>query len=89
MALGADTRRVKAMVYRQTLRLLGIGVMIGLPLAISLSRLYASLLFEVQSGDPLTFMGVIGVLFSVAFAASYLPAMRAAKIDPIIVLRID
>jgi predicted permease len=89
MALGADARRVKAMVFRQTLRLLGIGVMIGLPLAISLSRLYASLLFEVQSGDPLTFMGVIGVLFSVAFAASYLPAMRAAKIDPIIVLRID
>jgi len=89
MALGADTFRVQAMVFRQTLRLLGIGGIIGLPLAIMLSRLYASLLFEVQPGDPLTFACVIGVLFSVAFAASYLPAMRAAKIDPIIVLRID
>jgi putative ABC transport system permease protein len=89
MALGADTHRVKAMVFRQTLRLLGIGLAIGLPLAIGVNRLYASLLFEVHSSDPLTFACVIGVLFSVAFAASYLPAMRAAKIDPVIVLRID
>lgn len=89
MALGADAHRVRAMVFRQTLRLLGIGLMAGVPLALLLGRLYASLLFAVEPGDPETFAGVIGVLFCVAFIASYLPALRAAKVEPAIVLRID
>ncbi len=89
MALGADRRRVKTMVFRQTLRLLAIGLIIGLPLAIILSRLYTSLLFEVKPTDPLTFACVIALLSSVALASSYLPALRAANVDPIVVLRID
>jgi predicted permease len=89
MALGADPRRVKAMVFRQTFRLLGIGAIIGLPLAILLNRLYASLLFDVPPHDPTTLACVIGVLFSVALAASHVPAVRAANVDPAIVLRAD
>ncbi|MBV8811084.1 MAG: ABC transporter permease [Acidobacteriaceae bacterium] len=89
MALGADTHRVKAMIFRQTSRLLGFGLIAGVPLALLLSRLYTSLLFAVEPGDPETFVGVIGVLFAVAFIASYLPAVRAAKVEPAIVLRID
>jgi hypothetical protein len=52
-------------------------------------RLYTSLLFEVKAGDPTTFACVIGLLFSVALAASYLPAIRAANVDPVVVLRMD
>jgi putative ABC transport system permease protein len=89
MALGADPRRVKAMVFRQTFQLLGIGAIIGLPLAILLNRLYASLLFDVPPHDPTTLACVIGVLFSVALAASHVPAVRAANVDPAIVLRAD
>jgi putative ABC transport system permease protein len=89
MALGADTYRIQAMVFRQTFRLLVIGLILGLPLAMMLSRLYTSLLFEVKPGDPITFACVIGILFSVALASSYLPAIRAAKVDPVVVLRID
>jgi ABC-type antimicrobial peptide transport system permease subunit len=77
------------MVFRQTFRLLGSGAIIGLPLAILLSRLYASLLFDVPPHDPTTLACVIGVLFSVALTASHLPAVRAANVDPAMVLRAD
>lgn len=89
MALGADSHRVRALIFRQTIRLLALGFLIGIPLAAMVNRLYIGLLFAVKPSDPATFGEVIAVLLAVAFVATYLPAMRAAKTDPAVVLRID
>ena len=89
MALGADSGRVRAMVFGQTVRLLLVGVAAGVPLSLLGSRLYSSLLFEVQPADPWTMLAVVLLMAIVALAASYFPAARAIKVDPIVVLRAD
>ena len=80
---------MRALLFRQTFRMLGIGFALGLPLAAMLNRLYARLLFDVKSGDPYTFLCAIGVLITVAWLATYLPAVRASKTDPLVVLRTE
>jgi putative ABC transport system permease protein len=89
MALGAN----KADVLRQTVGegvlLLGLGTAIGLGVAFVLSRLLASLLFRVSPTDPFSFLGAFAVLAAVAILACYLPARRAARVDPIVVLRYE
>lgn len=87
MALGARDGDVKGMVLRQGLLLSGIGVAIGLGLAFGLTRLMSGLLFGVSPTDPLTYSIVASGLLAVALTASYLPARRAASLDPITVLR--
>ena len=89
MALGADARRVRRLVFRQTFQMLGVGFGIGLPGSILLSRLYASLLFATTPGDPLALAGTSLLILGVALAATYLPARRATKVDAISVLRSD
>ncbi|MCP4657355.1 MAG: ABC transporter permease, partial [bacterium] len=89
MALGARAGHVKGMVLRQGLVLSGIGVLIGLGLAFGLTRLMAGLLFGVSPVDPVTFLSVAAGLSGVALAASYLPARRAARVDPMTVLRAE
>jgi len=89
MALGAQSTEVRRMVVRQGLALAVIGVGIGLAGALALSRLISSLLYGIAPHDPLT-LGVVTVgLLAVAAVASWLPAMRAARIDPIEALRAD
>jgi putative ABC transport system permease protein len=89
MALGAQSTEVRRMVVRQGLVLAVIGVGIGLAGALALSRLISSLLYGIAPHDPLT-LGVVTVgLLAVAAVASWLPAMRAARIDPIEALRAD
>jgi putative ABC transport system permease protein len=61
--------------------------MLGLAGAVAASRLLSSFLFEVKAGDPLTYLGVAVLLAMVAMAASYLPARRATKVDPLTALR--
>jgi len=87
MAMGAQAGQVKGMVLRQGLVLSAIGVAIGLALALGLTRLMAGLLYGVSPIDPLTFLAVAAVLIGVALVASYLPARRAAGVDPMDVLR--
>jgi len=89
IALGAQREQVRGMVVRQGLVLAVIGVGIGLAGALALSRLISSLLYGVAPHDPVTFGAVTVTLLAVAAVASWLPAMRAARIDPIEALRAD
>jgi putative ABC transport system permease protein len=65
------------------------GVTIGLMAALLLTRLIRSLLFGVEATDPLTFVGISALLALIALLASYIPAQRAARIDPMVSLRCD
>jgi putative ABC transport system permease protein len=89
MALGARYSTVAKMVVREALGVVGVGLALGVAGALALTRVLASLLFEVSPTDPLTFVGVTTVLGAVALLASYLPARRAARVDPIVALRSD
>jgi putative ABC transport system permease protein len=87
MALGASPANVLGLVMKQGLALAAAGLVLGLAGAFAATRLLTSFLFEVKSGDPLTYLGVAALLAAVAMAASYLPARRATKIDPLDALR--
>ncbi|HEX4439091.1 MAG TPA: ABC transporter permease [Thermoanaerobaculia bacterium] len=87
MALGAQTGAVLRMIVLQGMRTALVGVAIGLTAALALGRVLASLLYGVRASDPATFAAVAALLCAVALAASLLPAMRAARIDPIRTLR--
>jgi putative ABC transport system permease protein len=87
MALGAKPRNVLLMVLKRGVLLTLFGVAIGLAAALALTRLMASLLFNVKATDPATFAGISLLLVSVAFLATYLPAHRATKVDPMVALR--
>jgi len=89
MALGAEARRVAGLVLRQGLSLALTGVAIGVPAAWAVSRVLATLLFEVDTGDPSTFLGVPLLVLAVAAAACFVPAWRAARLDPASVLRAE
>jgi putative ABC transport system permease protein len=87
MALGATQRTVLRLVVKQGMMLALGGVGIGLVAALAFSRLVSSLLFGVTGTDPLTFVGIVLLLTIVALIASYIPARRATRIDPMISLR--
>lgn len=89
IALGAQPGGLRNMVMLQGMRLAIIGVIIGLAAAFGLTRLMATLLYGVQANDPFVFGGVALLLSTVALLASYLPARRATRIDPIVALRYE
>lgn len=89
IALGAQPSKILRMVLGQGLLLAALGVGIGLAGALAVTHLAKSLLFEVTPTDPATFLGVAVVLVAAAILASYLPARRAAAIDPIVALRME
>jgi predicted permease len=86
MALGAQKSDVLRLVVRQGMTLAAIGVVVGLVGALGLTRVISNLLFGVGASDPTTFIGISLLLIAVAFVACYLPARRAAKLDPVIAL---
>jgi putative ABC transport system permease protein len=87
MAMGASPMNVMGMVLRQGLALAAIGLAIGLAGAVAATRLLTGMLFEVKPGDPMTYAGVTVLLAVVALAATYIPARRATKVDPLVALR--
>lgn len=89
LALGAGVGHVSGMVVRQGGALAIGGLIVGIPAAYVLTRLLGSLLYGVGAADPLTYAAVAGVLLAVALAASWLPARRATRVDPMETLRAD
>jgi predicted permease len=89
MALGAPAQGVVGLIVWQAMRMVLLGGLIGLGFALALTRFLRSLLYEVEATDPLTFAGVALVLALAAVLASYLPARRAAKVDPNVALRYE
>jgi predicted permease len=87
MALGASPQGILLLIVRHGMVLALIGVTVGLVGAFGLARFIQSLLFGVDAADPLTFASISVLLASVALAASYMPARRAARIDPVVSLR--
>jgi ABC-type antimicrobial peptide transport system permease subunit len=89
IALGASARNVAGLVLRQGLLLALAGVVIGGGAAFALTRWMESLIFGVSPTDPVTFSAVSTLLVAIALAASYVPARRAVKLDPMRSLRIE
>ena len=89
LALGAQTGRVLWMVLRESLLLLLIGVALGVPVTLAVSRAIQSQLFGLSSADPFTLMGTVFGIAIVTLLAAYFPAWRASKVDPMVALRYE
>jgi predicted permease len=89
VALGARQMQMLVLIMRHGLLLAGIGVAVGLAAAYGLTRLLAGLLFGVTANDPATFVIVSVILTTVALLASFIPARRAARVDPVVALRCE
>ncbi len=89
IALGATRSRIVVLVLRQGLQLTLLGFATGVVGAIMLNRVIASLLFGVTTTDPLTFAGIGVISLFVATVASYVPASRAMRVNPVIALRAE
>jgi predicted permease len=87
MALGAQSREILSLVLRQGMRLAGAGAAIGFVASLLLNRLVRNQLFHVSSFDPLTFALTAALLIAAALLASYIPARRATRVDPMVALR--
>ena len=89
IALGATAQDVLRMVLANGGLLFLMGAAIGLAAAVAMSRLVSHLLFEVSPGDPVSYVSVVGVFAIIALLACYIPARRAAKVDPMVALRYE
>jgi len=89
IALGAQRSDILRLILGQGVRMMLIGVAIGIATALGMTQLMASELFGVTAHDPLTFLGVAAVLMLVAVAACYIPARRVTRVDPITALRCE
>jgi ABC-type antimicrobial peptide transport system permease subunit len=89
VALGADKREIFRLIIGAGMRLALVGAAVGVPSALALTRLMGRMLSGVTSADPVTYIAVVGMLVISALLASYLPARRATRVDPIVALRAE
>ena len=89
MALGAMPSAIRRLVLAQVMGLIGVGVFVGVAIALATSRVLLSMLFDVSPIDPLTLGGVCVLFVAVATLAGYVPIRRAARIDPVEALRAE
>jgi putative ABC transport system permease protein len=89
MALGAQNSEVLGMVLKQGMRIMGVGLAIGTVAALLFSQFIRAMLFSTAANDPLTFAAVALVFLAAGFLATYIPARRVTKVDPLIALRSD
>jgi len=89
LALGADQKNIVSVVLREGIKLTVIGLAIGVPLAMGLTNLLPNVLYGVGRRDPATFIVIALILSAAAMLACYIPARRAAKVDPMIALRYE
>src|SRR6185295_2126249 len=89
LALGATRARMLRTILRESLTLVAVGVAIGLPIALALTRLVDARLFGVSPADPPTIAAVVVLMMLVAALASFFPARRAARVDPMEALRVE
>ena len=87
MALGARTANVFSLILREAVLLVIAGLAVGIPLSLYTARFASTLLFDLSPSDPVSLSIAGAVLLIVAFAAGYLPARRATKVDPLVALR--
>jgi predicted permease len=87
MALGAERGNILGMVLRETLTLIVIGVVVGIPVAVAGARLISSQLYGLNAADPLTLVMAAAILTTVGALAGYIPARRASRVDPMVALR--
>src|SRR5207253_10816159 len=89
ISLGAARSDMLLMVLRESTAMVALGFVIGVPLALVSARGLSHLLFGVTAADPLTLVAVVTLMFAVALVAGYVPARRAARVDPIVALRTE
>ncbi|MHB8388795.1 MAG: FtsX-like permease family protein, partial [Acidobacteriaceae bacterium] len=89
MALGASRENVQWMVLRESLWMVALGVVVGLPLSLGAGKLMQSLLYKLTWHDPLAMLGALFTVLMVAAVASWLPSRRAARVDPMEALRTE
>jgi ABC-type antimicrobial peptide transport system permease subunit len=89
MALGAPPAHAVALIARESGAVVGAGLLVGLLCSLGAGRAFAGLLFGVGPADPLALLGALAVLGATAAAATLLPALRAARVDPVVALRAE
>jgi ABC-type antimicrobial peptide transport system permease subunit len=89
MALGAGQREVLGLVLRRGSMIVGLGVAVGLAGALLVTRVLRALLFGVSASDPIVFATILAVVSATAWVATYIPARRATRVDPLVALRYE